>query len=270
MADISKSLKDAVDKGKELVEKELLGKGKDSADKAKDSAGKAKDSADKAKDATDKAKDAPDKAKESLNKAKDKAEKVQKGVEKIAKSFSGKKDDKKKEKEPDPIDYRKMIPSFRFYVSFVKDGEKEKYAKKAFKKAEDLPPGIAFSEVSGLSLEIQTEDFMEGGGNGYTIRLPKPPKAKNLVLKRALAAVPPEEIAWARKAVESFDFETRTVIVSIINYGGDPVKTWNFERAYPVKLSLSDLGSTKNEIVIETLELAYMKFSLMDNDTQNT
>lgn len=259
MADITKTVKDAVDKGKDL-----LGIGKDSVDKGKDSA-------DKAKDATDKAKSAPDQAKDAVNKAKDNVEKASKAVEKYANSITGKKDDKKKEKkEPDPIDYRKMIPSFRFYVSFVKDGDKEKYAKKAFKKAEDLPPGIAFSEVSGLSLEIQTEDFMEGGGNGYTIRLPKPPKAKNLVLKRALTAVAPEEISWARKAVESFDFETRTVIVSIINYGGDPVKTWNFERAYPVKLSLSDLGASKNEIVIETLELAYMKFSLMDNDTQNT
>ena len=261
-ADISKTVKDAVDKGKDL-----LGIGKDSVEKGKDSA-------DKATSAADKAKNAPDQAKGAVDKAKDKVEKASKAIEKYTKSLTGKKEDKKedkkKEKEPDPIDYRKMIPSFRFYVSFVKDGDKEKYAKKAFKKAEDLPPGIAFSEVSGLSLELQTEDFMEGGGNGYTIRLPKPPKAKNLVLKRALTAVAPEEISWARKAVESFNFETRTVIVSIINYGGDPVKTWNCESAYPVKLSLSDLGASKNEIVIETLELAYMKFSLMDNDTQNT
>lgn len=260
MADLSKALKDAVDKGKDLVEK-----GKNFADKAKDVPDKGKDLVDKGKEYADKAKNAPEKGKDLVGKA-------EKSIDDFTKSLSRKKDDKKekKEKEPDPIDYRRMIPAFRFYVSFVKDSEMSKYANKVFKKAEDLPPGIAFSEVSGLTLEIQTEDFMEGGGNGYTVRLPKPPQAKNLVLKRALVAVNPEEIEWARNAVESFRFETRTVLVSIINYGGDPVKTWNFERAYPVKLSLSDLGSTKNEIVIETLELAYMRFSLMDNDTKNT
>ena len=259
MADITKTVKDAVDKGKDL-----LGVGKDSVNKGKGNIDKTKGAVDKAKGAVDKAKGAPDKAEDAVKKAEDAVNKAPKSVEKFGNSLLGKKEEKKKEeKKEDPVDYRKMIPSFRFYVSFVKDGEKEKYADKVFKKAEDLPPGITFSEVSGLSLEIQTEDFMEGGGNGYTIRLPKPPKAKNLVLKRALAAVAPEEIEWARKAVESFDFETRTVIVSIINYGGDPVKTWNFERAYPVKLSLSDLGASKNEIVIETLELAYMRFSLV-------
>ncbi len=261
MADLGKALKDAVDTGKKLVDqgKDLVDKGKDTVNKGKDTVNKGKDAVDKGKDLAEKAENAPDKVNETIDKA-------AKTVDKVAKSITGKTEKKeKKEEEEDPVIYKKMIPSFHFYVSFVKDDEMGKYEAKGFKKAENLPPGTPFSEVSGLSLEIQTEDFQEGGGNGYTIRLPKPPKAKNLVLKRALAAVAPEDVAWARNAVESFQFETRTVLVSILDYSGEPVKTWNFERAYPVKLSLSDLGASKNEIVIETLELAYMRFSLMEN-----
>lgn len=197
-----------------------------------------------------------------------------------------KKGEKQEEEKPeDKITYQKMIPAFRFVVAFLKEdnGDQDsslveklvelihsflpgsqgaKKDKDKSNESEAVP--IAFSDVSGLSLEIQTEDITEGGGNDYVIRLPKPPKARNLVLKRALSATPPEIIEWAKKAVEEFVFEPRTIVLSIIDYGDTPVKTWNFQGAYPVKLSVSDLSASKSEIVIETLELAYRKVTLVD------
>ena len=170
----------------------------------------------------------------------------------------------------DRITYQTMIPAFHFDVSFMKEKrpEDDEPAKPAesgegneVKEQEEDPQDdpIAFSDVGGLGLELQTEDFVEGGENGTTIRLPKPPKARNLTLKRALSATPKYVIRWARKALEDFDFEPMTVVVSIIDPDSQPVKTWKFQGAFPVKLSLSDLSSSKNEIVIETLELAYRK-----------
>jgi len=145
----------------------------------------------------------------------------------------------------------KMIPAFHFAVSFVDDGI----------SVEDAP-SVPFSEVSGLSIDMQTEDLQEGGGNNYTIRLPKPPKFKNLVLKRALSATSPTIVDWARKAVEDFTFSTKTVIVSLRDYEDKSIKSWSFEGAYPVKLSVSDFNAGKNELVIQTLELAYRRFFL--------
>ena len=69
------------------------------------------------------------------------------------------------------ISYGKLIPAFHFEVTFITKGTKVKNE-----------PSITFSEVSGIGIELQTEDIMEGGGNNYVIRLPKPPKFKNLVL----------------------------------------------------------------------------------------
>lgn len=189
------------------------------------------------------------------------------------------------EKPEDKITYQKMIPAFRFVVAFLKEDNADQdssLVEKLLELIQSFLPGsqsaqkdkdksneseavpIAFSDVSGLSLEIQTEDITEGGGNDYVIRLPKPPKAKNLVLKRALSATPPEIIEWAKKAVEEFVFEPRTIVLSIIDYTDTPVKTWNFQGAYPVKLSVSDLSASKSEIVIETLELAYRKVTLVN------
>ena len=153
----------------------------------------------------------------------------------------------------DNISYDKLIPAFHFEVSFLEEGMARKDAKP-----------VAFSEVSGIGIELQTEDIMEGGGNNYVIRLPKPPKFRNLVLKRALSATPPPDlIPWAKNAVEQFIIETRTVIVEVLDYHGTAVKTWNFEKAYPVKLVLTDLNASKNEAIIETIELAYRQFKQM-------
>ena len=63
--------------------------------------------------------------------------------------------------------------------------------------------------------------------------------------------------------MENFNFTTKTVIVSIVDYDDNPVKTWNIIKAYPVKLAVTDLSSSKNEIVIETLELAYQGLTLV-------
>ena len=173
-----------------------------------------------------------------------------KAVVDLAKKVVG--PDKKKSKderpEREPVDYRKMIPSFHFSVAFVDRGKEA--------KDEDEVP---FSEVSGLNFEMQTEDILEGGGHDRIIRLPNPPKPRNLVLKRALSATPPPVWKWVKKPFTTFEFTPKNVIVSILDYESKPVKVWHFHDAFPVKLTVSDLSSTKNEVVIETLELAYAK-----------
>lgn len=256
-------------------------------DKKDDKKGGKKDS-DKNQQKDSKKNQQKDQQKDSKKDQQNDQKKDQKGSQTGTQKGS-KKDDKKAEKKEDKITYQKMIPAFRFEVSFLKEEKKadkkedsspvqqiidafgniisgikgDKKDKEKDKSNDSEAAPMPFSDVSGLSLEIQTEDFTEGGGNDYVIRLPKPPKPRNLVLKRALSAAPPEIVEWAQKAVEQFVFEPRTLVVSIIDYESQPVKTWNFEGAYPVKLSLSDLSASKSEIVIETLEIAYRKVSLV-------
>src|SRR5262245_63284118 len=49
-----------------------------------------------------------------------------------------------------------------------------------------VPVG-GFSECSGLELEIETEDYAEGGENRFVHKLPGRRKQTNIVLKRGLA-----------------------------------------------------------------------------------
>ena len=116
-----------------------------------------------------------------------------------------------------------------------------------------------FQEVTGLSAEVSTEEFREGGLNEYAHRMPTGAKYGNLVLKRGF--VDSTDVGkWCREAVENFEFEPRDISVMLLNEEHEPLATWNFLRAYPVKWSLSDFKAQENALAVESLELAYSRF----------
>lgn len=119
----------------------------------------------------------------------------------------------------------------------------------------------SFQEVSGLNVKLGTEEVKEGGENRFVHRLPTPPKYENLVLKRGLLNISSPLISWARKGVESFAFEPKTVLISLLNEKGSPLASWNVANAYPVSLLMSEFKSQDNAIAIETLELAFDNFT---------
>lgn len=123
---------------------------------------------------------------------------------------------------------------------------------------------LGFKEVSGLGIELETEDVLEGGGFNYVYRLPKPAKAKNLVLKRAMQQCPDELYTWIHDAIIDFKFDLREVLVMMVDENDTIIKGWKFLNAYPVKATYSGLDSTKNELVIQTLELAYATQQIFD------
>jgi phage tail-like protein len=116
-----------------------------------------------------------------------------------------------------------------------------------------------FQEVSGLSAEMNTEELREGGLNEYTHRLPTLVKYSNLVLKRGLlkdSAV----YDWISEAIHNFEFEPTNVVVTLLNESHEPLVSWSFEGAYPLKWSVSEFRAMENGYVVETLELAFRKF----------
>lgn len=116
-----------------------------------------------------------------------------------------------------------------------------------------------FQEVTGLSTEVTTEELKEGGRNNFTFKLPTGVKYGNLVLKRGMFKKS-ELIKWVRNAVENFEFEVRDVKITLLNENNQPLSSWNFRKAYPIKWSISDFKAQENGLVIESLELAYHSF----------
>ena len=121
---------------------------------------------------------------------------------------------------------------------------------------------ISFQEVSGLSAQLNAMELQEGGENTFTHRLPNPAKYGNLTLKRGMIE-DDDLIEWVRDAIENFEFSPKQVFVKLLDANGQPLKTWSFEYAYPVKWNVSNFNSTANALAIETLELTYQKFKVV-------
>lgn len=138
--------------------------------------------------------------------------------------------------------------SFHFKVEFTGLGSQE--------------IDVQFQSVAGLSVDIETEEFAEGGENRFKHKFPVRTKFPNLVLTRGLATNS-ELINWCQDAIEGFIFDPIDLTVKLLNEEHKPLVTWNVVHAYPVKWKVSDLNAEENKIAIETIELAYNYFTLV-------
>lgn len=121
-------------------------------------------------------------------------------------------------------------------------------------------PDMAFQEVSGLESVLETEAVTEGGENRFVHQLPKPAKRGNLKLKRGMSTYASGLVQWCKSTIEG-DFaqaiQPKDITVSLLNEMRLPVAVWSIGNAYPVKWTLGAFDAMKNELAVETIELAY-------------
>ena len=121
---------------------------------------------------------------------------------------------------------------------------------------------LSFSEVSGLETSIETVDIHSGGDNSTVYHLPKKIVFADLVLKRAIATGDDAFFQWCKKSMENmigtFKVEPKPIEVSLLNRKNEPIASWGFWGAYPVKWSFNTLDAMKGEIVIESVTLKYL------------
>ena len=119
----------------------------------------------------------------------------------------------------------------------------------------------SFCEVSGFSSEIEIEAVVEGGESRYSLQLPKAIKHQNLVLKRGVAKLDSGLVIWCRDVLDGglkASVKTKRVIVSLMDEMGQPLRSWSFGDAFPVKLEVGPFQSIKNEMALEKVELSYL------------
>lgn len=122
---------------------------------------------------------------------------------------------------------------------------------------------ISFQEVSGINATVGEFTYNEGGENRFVHRLPDRVTYEKLTLKRGML-IGSELIGWFRDAVESFKFDPRNVLVTLLNSEHEPLESWSFVKAYPVKWSIGNFNAEQNEVVVETIELSFQYFKRME------
>lgn len=116
-----------------------------------------------------------------------------------------------------------------------------------------------FSECTGLSGELGTEDYLEGGENRFAHRFPVRAAFPNIVLKRGTTESA-DLWAWYYEYVETGKIAPRDGQVHLLaSVDGElkPVRAWAFRRGYPVKMTGPDLNAQSPAVAIESVEVVH-------------
>ena len=115
-------------------------------------------------------------------------------------------------------------------------------------------PIAYFTEVSGLSAEIETMSYNEGGRNDHVHKLPTRMKHPNLVLKRGVTTVKDLQ-EWCQ---DSFMGPARKEItLTMYNQQLETLRTWSFKNAYPVKWTGPTFNVSQAAVATEALEIVH-------------
>src|SRR5215470_17778154 len=107
-----------------------------------------------------------------------------------------------------------------------------------------------FTRVKGLSRELKTESYREGGVNEYEHKLVTQVTYPVVVLERGLAL---EDLwKWALAAADGA-VTRKTVIVRLQNEADQRIWAWQIAHAFPVKWTASDLDAQSAQVVMESL-----------------
>jgi len=117
---------------------------------------------------------------------------------------------------------------------------------------------IGFSEVSGLSQEVQAIEYRDGLMSGTTLPLKRPglKKAGNITLKKGLVADNIELYNWLNNNGQP-NVERRDLVITLLNDEGQPVFIWRVAQAWPVKCEGPGLKASGNDIAIESVDLVH-------------
>lgn len=120
---------------------------------------------------------------------------------------------------------------------------------------------MRFSEASGLSVEVGTEEVAEGGENRFIQKYPTRTKFPELVLKRGLL-VGSDVQTWISECIEDKSITLHDIDVKLLNDAHEPLMTWHLVNAYPTKWGVSDLNALNSALVIENLQFYYQYFTI--------
>jgi phage tail-like protein len=123
-----------------------------------------------------------------------------------------------------------------------------------------------FTEVNGLEVTLETEEFKEGGVNDYVHHLPTRLSWPNITLKRGITF---ENLlyTWFSSSVGKKFARTgkagasRSVAITLVSATGKRLRSWELEDAYPVKWTGPTFATESSDFATEQLEIAHSGFT---------
>jgi phage tail-like protein len=115
----------------------------------------------------------------------------------------------------------------------------------------DFNDGTAFfKSIGGLKFDTDCQDYQEGGVSAFTRKVIGVTKWANIVLMQGFTG---DDKLW------NWRTNPKRVDGTIFQLGAEmkPICRWEFKKGYPVKWSGPDFSADKNELAIESIEIAH-------------
>lgn len=141
------------------------------------------------------------------------------------------------------------MPKFRFEVDFGTELQK-----------------ISFQEVSGMDQETQAIEYRTSGSKLFsTIKMPGLAKYGNITMKRGVFVNDNNFWKWLDQ-IKMNTIKRTTVLIKLLDEGGNIAMQWQLNNAWPTKITGTDLKSDRNEVAIDTLEIAHEQLIINNGD----
>jgi len=120
---------------------------------------------------------------------------------------------------------------------------------------------VAFSEVSGLSIAVETITYKEspvasGAPGPRVMHMPAQRTAPKITLKKGIVRQVSLKMLydWIR-TVQINQIEKKDIFVRLCDEKGAPVISWKVGNAFPTKLDAPTFDAKSNEAAIQSMEL---------------
>lgn len=127
---------------------------------------------------------------------------------------------------------------------------------------------LAFTEVSGLDFETEVIEYRSGDSPNYNkLKQPGLNKYSNVTMKKGIFL---GDFNFYNKWLKTFYFQEQntqyrtTVVIQLLNEQHQPVITWNLLKAWPTKITSTDLKADANEVAIETMEWVHEGLTIVE------
>lgn len=135
-------------------------------------------------------------------------------------------------------------------------GRRDPFKSYSFLVEIDGIASAAFKSVSGLGAEAEVIEYREGSDPVSSSRkLPGRVKYPNVTLKRGITASRDLWQWW--KTVADGNVQRRNVAIVLLDDARTPVLRWLLRNAWVAKIEASELEASKNEVAVESVELAH-------------
>ncbi len=165
-----------------------------------------------------------------------------------------------------------LLRSFRFQIKLRKSAAVES----GLQAPSDTPAGAqlgdgAFQECSGLEVDMDVQEYLEGGRNDGVIKRVGRAKYTAIVLKRGMfygkgGGANRDLWRWIQGIVAGERPVARyDGIIQVMSAGAIVTATWVFDRGLPLKIRGPELNAKTGEVAIEELHIAHEGLRLVES-----